>query len=181
MHIPHYTKGLRKTRGFTIVESLVAISILVLAVTGAFTAAQKGISSATYSKNQVLAFYLAGEGVEQIRNIRDGNGLSQRPWLTGISASQSDPCYFGNTCTVDTVNNVIAVCSGGASGCPNLQQDPVDKFYGYHSGWTGTIFKRSISLTSINANEISILVTINWNQGSIIRTFQIRENILNWQ
>ena len=53
---------MKTKKGFTIIESLVAISILTLAITGATSAIQAGISSYTFSKDQIIAFYLAQEG-----------------------------------------------------------------------------------------------------------------------
>ncbi len=171
-----------KNGGFTIVESLVAISILVLVITGTASAIQTGISSYIFSKNQVISFYLAQEGFEQIRNMRDENSLQSRNWLTGISANSSDPCYFGNACTVDPVNsNVPTRCPSGPGSCPTLRQDASTGFFGYTLTWPNTIFRREIVLTQINANEISILVTIDWSKGLVSRQFRARENILNWQ
>ena len=63
--------NLQKNRGFTIIESLVAIAILIVAITGTMTAVQSGISSYTYSKDQIAAFFLAQEAFEQVRNMRD--------------------------------------------------------------------------------------------------------------
>jgi len=171
-----------KNKGFTIVESLVAIAILVLAISGAMSAIQTGISSYIYSKDQIIAFYLAQEGFEQIRNIRAENSLNSRNWLTGISLNASDPCYFGNACTVDPVNsNVATRCSSGIGFCPALRQNATTGFFGYDASWPATIFRREIILTQINSNEISILVTVNWSKGIVNRQFRARENILNWQ
>ena len=171
-----------KNKGFTIVESLVAITILVLAVTGAASAIQTGISSYIFSKDQIIAFYLAQEGFEQIRNIRDENGLKNQDWLTGISANPSDPCFFGNACIVDPINSNIPVrCNSGPGNCPVLRQNASTGFFGYDLSWPATIFRREIVLTQINANEISILVTVNWSKGIVNRQFKVRENILNWQ
>jgi prepilin-type N-terminal cleavage/methylation domain-containing protein len=171
-----------KNKGFTIIESLVAITILVLAITGAMSVTQTGISSYIFSKDQIIAFYLAQEGFEQIRNIRDENGLQQQNWLTGISANPADPCYFGNACIVDPVNSSIPTrCTGGSGNCPVLRQNTTTGFFGYDLSWPTTIFRREISLTQINANEISILVTVNWSKGLVNRQFRARENILNWQ
>src|SRR3989344_2435830 len=168
--------------GFTIVESLVAIAVLVLAVTGAASAIQIGISSYIFSKDQIIAFYLAQEGFEQVRNIRDENGLKSQNWLTGISANSSDPCYFGNACIIDPViSNVPTRCSAGPGNCPVLRQDASAGFFGYEPSWSATIFRREIVLTQINANEVSILVTVDWSKGLVNRQFRARENILNWQ
>jgi competence protein ComGC len=176
-----------KNKGFTIVESLVAISILVLVIIGVTSAIQTGISSYIFSKDQIIAFYLAQEGFEQIRNIRDENSLKtpQQPWLTGLSLNASDPCYFGKACKVEPVFSTVATeCSGGPGNCPVLKQDP-SGFFGYNTnsdpGWTDTIFRREIVLTQINSKEISISVTVDWSKGLISRQFKARENLLNWQ
>ncbi|KND48666.1 MAG: putative Type IV pilus pilin [Parcubacteria bacterium C7867-005] len=170
-------------KGFTLVETLVAIGILVLAVSGAFSAAQSGLSSSVFSKDQVIAFYLAAEGVEQIRNIRDNNGLADQPWLTGLTA-----CYPNRTCTVDTVNTVsdqpvITNCAGGQNSCPNLRQDTTNGYYGYEPSWPVSNFKREITMAPVGGggNEVSISVRVIWSKGLVTRQFNVRENIMDWQ
>lgn len=169
-----------KHKGFTLIETLVAITILVTVISAAFSAAQSGISLATFSKNQIIAFYLASEGVEQIRNMRDENGLNGQNWLQGFSASSNDSCYFGKTCTIDAYSNVISYCGVDFGSCPFLKEDTITGFYGYNSSWKDTIFKREIQIKSINTNEVSITVRMSWSQGLLNRQFEIRENILNW-
>jgi len=168
-------------KGFTIIESLISITILVLAITGAVSAMRIGILSYTFSKDQVVAFYLAQEGFEQIRNIRDENGLKNIHWLTGISYLSSDPCYFGKACTVDPVASSLPIACSSPGNCPVLRQNQSTGFFGYDSSWTPTIFKRQIILTSINSNEISVVVTVDWSKGLITRQFRARENLLDWQ
>src|SRR3989344_6507538 len=166
-----------KNKGFTIIESLIAISILVMAVIGATGAVQTGISSYIFSKDQIIAFYLAQEGFEQIRNIRDENGLKSQGWLTGLGA-----CFSPSACTVDPVlNTAQSACTPGS--CPVLKQDSSTGFFGYSSGptWANTIFRREIILTNINTHEVSVLVTVNWSKGTISKQFRVRENILDWQ
>src|SRR4051812_29896076 len=90
-------KGVQK--GFTLVEAMVAISILSLAVTGPLVIAQKGIGSAIYARDQVTASYLAQEGVEYVRNVRDTNRIAGSPWLTGLSACLETG--LGQRCAVD--------------------------------------------------------------------------------
>lgn len=164
------------------IESLVSIAILVLVITGVASAVQSGISSYIFSKDQVIAFYLAQEGFEQVRNIRDENGLKSQNWLTGLSLNSSDPCYFGNACVVDPVASPVpARCGGGPGNCPMLRQNATTGFFGYDSTWPATVFRREVVLTQINANEISVKVTVDWSKGIVNRQFMARENILNWQ
>ena len=173
---------INKNKGFTIIESLVAITILVLAITGVASAIQTGISSYIFSKDQVIAFYLAQEGFEQVRNIRDENGLKNQNWLSSLSANSGDPCFFGNACTVDPVGSTVPTrCDAGPGNCPVLRQNASTGFFGYDPSWPATIFRREIVLTQINADEISVLVTVDWSKGIVNRQFRARENILNWQ
>lgn len=169
---------LKLNSGFTLVETLIAISILVMAVTGAFAAAHNGITSSMYSKDQIIAFYLAQEGVEHIRNLRDRNALEAPPdpWLEGIAMS-GDPCELGSPCRVDAVNNTIVDC--GAS-CPPLRINTANGFYGYDSG-TDTQYTRTIILTAVNNNEVVINSTVTWARGLIDREFTATEHIFNWQ
>ncbi|MDQ3090026.1 MAG: prepilin-type N-terminal cleavage/methylation domain-containing protein [bacterium] len=176
--------------GFTLVETLVAISILVLAVTGAFSAAQSGLSSYNHSKNQTIAIYLAQEAIEQIRYRRSTNTISGSYWLSSVAEASSNVCFDtlnnGKSCTVDVLNNTLTACSGT---CPVIRQNTDgDNSYGYTGAWTATIFRRSVQITPVypagcinNCSEVSVLVTITWSKGLVNRQFKIRENLFDWQ
>ncbi|MDB5266610.1 MAG: seg [Parcubacteria group bacterium] len=177
---------MKKNLGFTLVESLVATTVLILAVTGAFSAAQTGITASTYARDQVIAFYLAQEGVEYIRNVRDTNALQSQPWLNNLSLCVVDVnAGLLNVCTVDVPNNSIIWCNsdGDFNSCPFVQKDPTSGFYGYNLGNSSydTIFRREMQVTPINQHEVSVLVQITWKRGNVDRIFQARENIFDWQ
>jgi prepilin-type N-terminal cleavage/methylation domain-containing protein len=172
---------MKNKTGFTIIESLVAIAILVSAIIGATTAVQTGLSSYTFSKDQIIAFYLAQEGFEQIRNIRDANQINNRPWLTGLAAASGDACYYGQACMVDPVASAVATRCTSPGNCPFLRQDSVNGFYGYNAAWPLTRFRREITLSSVNSEEVAVTVTVNWSKGSVTRQFKARENLFNWQ
>ncbi len=173
-----------KNHGFTLVETLIAISILVLAVTGAFSAAHSGMTSALYSKDQITAFYLAQEGMEQVRNIRDRNGISALNWMNGIAnagnpSGTGDPCEVGFTCYADALNSATPLtrCSGA---CPNLRLNN-NGFYSYDSG-TETRFRRELRVSTINGNEVVVESTVYWSKGLLVnRSFTAREHLFNWQ
>lgn len=58
-------------RGFTLVETLVAISIFTVSLIGIMSVLASGISDTNYAKQKMIAGYLAQEGIECIRNTRD--------------------------------------------------------------------------------------------------------------
>lgn len=91
------------SKAFTLVEALVAISILMIAIASPMTLAQKGLSTATLSKDQMVASFLAQDAIEAVKNIRDqvaisANGGMGGDWLTSTVLS---PCM----CTSDTECN----------------------------------------------------------------------------
>lgn len=95
--------------GFTLIETLVAISILLLVVIGPITVAQRGIKSAYYANEQVTAVFLAQEAVEAIRELRDTNALGI---YDGDAGETWD--WYGSLegdCTVADVNTANAGCA----------------------------------------------------------------------
>ncbi len=173
-----------KKNGFTVIESLVAIAILVSVIIGVTSAVQKGISSYIISKEQIVAFYLAQEGVEQIRSMRDNNGLEGVGWLDDIAEDLSDPCHPSRSCIVDAVTSDLEACSSlQHTSCPFLKYDPVNGFYGHTAAYASTtMYKRSVQITEVDpGEEVTITVTVTWAHGSTNRDFRIRENLFNWQ
>jgi prepilin-type N-terminal cleavage/methylation domain-containing protein len=190
----YFQKQKNKEGGFTLLEVLIAITILFFAITATFTAAQSGLQSSIESKNQVIAYYLAQEAVEYIRNIRDTNSLlnatTPTNWLAGIANLSTDPCWSatvgtpGQLCYVDAITPALAVCPSGV--CPNIRQDTASTYaYGTNAAWAATTFKRTVQITVYNNNggnnEAAITVNVVWSRGSFTQTFTARESIFNWQ
>lgn len=184
-------------KGFTLVETLVAISILSLSILAGFTAVQNSLKSSVTAKNQIIAFYLTQDAMEFIKNKRDENGLnfintaspSPNTWLDGVvtvaGGVGSGPCGTGKTCRIDSGASTIVDCAGDGATCRDLLQDrvvgsPTKGLYGYTNGWSTTGFRRSISIQSIVANEeVRVTITIYWTQGASSKTFQISESLFN--
>ncbi len=180
----------KQNKGFTLVEMLVAVSILSLSILAAFTSISNNIKTARFSEDKVVAYYLASEAIEYIRNVRDENAIrniQQLPfgastnWLRDISSSISDPCYNRN-CIVDTIANSITPCSSDHNSCPFLKKHPTSKIYGYNNVWTQSIFKRSVSVSVISATEAVVTATVTWTASNgDSKTYTLSEIIRNWQ
>ncbi len=175
----------KKQKGFTVLESMVAIMVLSLSVSGAFSAVTQSLSQAIIAKDETQAFYLAQEAMEIIRNKRDDNQLAKinngsGDWLAGIAQNAADPCYFGKTCRTDAISFGLVDCATDLGGiCPVLKQDPTTFLYSYTSGDT-TNFKREIQIESVNANEIAVTVKVSWTKGLTSQQFKVKTYFFNW-
>jgi type II secretory pathway pseudopilin PulG len=147
--------------GFTLLEALVAISILMVAVVAPITIAQKGLSSATYSKSQMIASYLAQDAIEYIINKRDENVIAKRDWLDVLSTF----CVGVDVvCEVDTIANAGVGATGPGDG---ILFKTTNGFYGFsglnvtNAEMTNFVRKINIEETDPNVSAL-ITVTVNW-------------------
>ena len=173
----------RRNKGFTLVESMVAISILSLAVTGPLVIAQKGIGSAIYARDQITASYLAQEGVEYVRNVRDTNRIKGLSWLSGLSNCIGSSCAIDARFSSSTTLGAITACPEGV--CPPLSIETANSLYGYGSGagWKATPFTRIITLdNSVSSKEVMVSVTVEWSTALFApkRTFTVKEHLMDF-
>ncbi len=104
----------KENLGFTLVEALVAIAILMIAIATPISLAQKSLTISDLSKDQMTATFLAQDGLEAIKNIRDqvkSNGISSSTfdWLAPFATTPSCICTTVSTC--DLSNATLIRCN----------------------------------------------------------------------
>jgi len=67
-----------KRKGFTLLEVIIAVFIMVVGTGAAFALIQQTLSATPVIKDKLIAAYLAQEGIEIIRNMRDSAWLASR-------------------------------------------------------------------------------------------------------
>ena len=73
-------------KGFTLIEVLLAVFIISVAVLGLYNGINYSYHSVETAKEVFTASYLAEEGVELVKNIRDSNFVTGgATWNTGLS------------------------------------------------------------------------------------------------
>ncbi|MBP6883992.1 MAG: type II secretion system protein [Candidatus Pacebacteria bacterium] len=185
----------RYRRGFTLVETLVAISIFSVSLMALMSVLANGIASTSYVKEKDTAIYLAQEGIEYMRNMRDTYVLysssPQAGWdafknkLTENSCTGVNGCYFNADGLFTTISSPMEMTkisfgtctSFGCSNAPMLYNSSTGK-YGYTAG-SATNFIRKINV-QVSTNETKILSTVYWTQGSGTYNLTLSENLFNW-
>ena len=71
-------------KGFSLLETTVALAVLLTSVVGPLTLASFSLRSASVAKNSLIAAGLAQEGLELVRTARSSNILKNADWLTGL-------------------------------------------------------------------------------------------------
>ena len=71
--------------GFTLIETIIAITVIGLVITATAQLTQSSLRLGRVTMNQFVAYHLAEEGLEITRNIRDTNWLQNKAWNEGMS------------------------------------------------------------------------------------------------
>lgn len=147
-------------RGFTLVETLVAITVLLLVVIGPMTVAQRGIQNAYFAAEQATAVFLAQEAIEAVRELRDGAALvafdtdgggNTSGWASSLPAECSSGCaYVGG--------GQFGTCAGN-NAC-RLKVDSTTEKYNHQTG-ADSPFTRTVIINESGGNA-EVAVTVSW-------------------
>jgi len=181
----------KKQNGFTLIEIVISIFLLSFALVAIFSAFSMIVISTSDIVSQLTGTYLAQEGIEIVRNIRDTN------WI-----KMDDTCAGSDTCIYTWIDNLSPVCTRGCeadfttntinagansvmtqwSGTGRyLQIDSSgagNGFYTYLSTASSTVtkFKRKIIITPVTDVDgvsdpqhiIKVVVQVSWDKKATI-------------
>ncbi len=172
--------------GFTLIELIIAIFILVVAIIGVYNSFSTVVVLTAGVSSRFTAAYLAQEAIEIIRNMRDNNWLNNSiDWKKGLSDINTD---CSNGCEADyktgtSMDTRPGLTAFGSSG--NYLNIKEGSFYSYDN--TGNVvttkFKRKITITTSNLLDIDVLkvfVLVTWKEKEEIFSFQAEEYLYNW-
>lgn len=178
---------MKNKKGFTLIETLVAIGIFAFAITGLISVTSNGIFNTNFVKNKFTASYLALEGAELVRNIRDTSAIQNNSW----SAIFIDPNLLkrcvrasdNESCRIDAWDT-SAPASCPSTGCDALSYNQTTGRFSYspqdNMNIFASIFTRTIFIEQINLKEARVTSTVSWNQGPTPHSVTYTYNLLNW-
>ncbi len=174
-------KNLHPHRGFTLVESLVAITILMIGVVGPLVIAARGISDGLFAQNQLAANYLAQEGMAVLINLRDQNlARRENDWLQGIDVNVCS----GQDCGINVQSGSIDVCSTNTpcklvynkgQGLYTHPNDAREQSFGPE--FTRTLRLRTVKADTAGPLEVEAIVTLSWLNRLTPKQFMVIEHL----
>ncbi len=159
----------KKNTGFTLVELMTVVLVVSIGIVGVVNLISQILLYTRLNQSKLIASYLAQEGIEIVRNIRDTNWLEQTSWDDGIPASPPDYALDYLTQSLpDTrcnLENPLKIDDNGFYSC---------------EGNTLTKFKRKINIQK-TGDTISVLVTVSFEEMG--KNYEVRalEKLYNWK
>ena len=176
MHLQHNTK-----HGFSLVETLVAISILLISIAAPLTIASKSLQSNFGAQDQYTATMLAQEGVEAVVSLQRSaqidalrNNIDQAwDWYDALPSTCKNPnqgCpmdFSGSGATPVVVDS--SNCATSANCDLTFDASAGRARYSHNSG-DATPFARSIVVVDAgagNTDQVTVESTVTWQSPHV--------------
>ena len=199
----------KSTCGFTLLEVIFAVTIILIAVIAIFGLVNLGVKNVSVAKNKLIASELAQEGVELVRWWReDGHADNWTNWydITCINVSYSPTQICGNfrfgvngtdPANYDrTYNNIwggvmpqigvqINTINDIGGSFFQLYYDSDNKLYNHNSS-SGinnkpTNFFRIINISPPVGGEYKLVtVQVVWQDRATLKSVQVYDKLYNW-
>jgi Tfp pilus assembly protein PilV len=200
--------GAHYRAGITLIESIVALTILTLAVSGPMSLAAQSIRVLGASRAEMIATHLAEEGVEVVHSLRDNNSADdstpdKSAWMTDVLSRCSGAAGFSG-CIIDVTghssalgkvwDNLATIVPCPVGGCGNLARiyfNPATGLYRQSSAPLGapfelTSFRRTVVMIGIDdtldpRRQVRVTATVTYvGYGGKTQTVRISEDLYNW-
>jgi prepilin-type N-terminal cleavage/methylation domain-containing protein len=174
-----------KQSGFSLVETLVAISILLIVIVGPMSISMRSAKSSSFASEQIQAFFLAQEGLELAQKVRDDillnyinfGGTNATPWaqFSNTLGTYAD-CFNSNGCGLQWHTSTagalaVPVSCATVSNCLLHRSTAGRAWFTHTSGGANvaTPFTRRIYFTTgTTGDEVQVRSVVTWRTGSIV-------------
>lgn len=161
--------NVKMNRGFTLIETLFAAFVLIVGFVAVMSLIHRATASTQLASSRLTAAYLAQEGIEIVRNIRDSNWLAQGQnptlsWDQNLGVGDWEADFDDFALTFYQARNLRV--NGG--------------FYNYASG-QDTKFRRRINIAKPDPSTISLAVEVSWSERGEDFSVVVQKNLYNWR
>lgn len=186
-------------KGFTLVEALIAVTIIIAAVVGPLTSASRAVVAAQGAGLQLVASQLAQEGVEYVRAMRDHEYLdayhqgipdtSGTAWNNFLNGDNNlgdlgsvaqcrtdvDP---SNRCVLDPARGMGSALFVG--NAPLYLDSTTHRYTQESNGTEETPFTRTVYVEG-TGDEVRVVSTVSWDFHGTPYSITASVRLTPWQ
>jgi len=158
----------RNKTAFSLLETIVVLFIVSVGLVSILSVTVDSMRAQNLNKNSLVAYNLAREGLDLIKNVRDTNYI-QNTTSTPVAWNR----YLGNGKYRVDMANFEPVAVGGISEAKLqiVNDEPDAGFYEHNGAYPDSIFSRMITIESTDAASSTIDSLVEWtDQG---QTYQV--------
>jgi prepilin-type N-terminal cleavage/methylation domain-containing protein len=176
--------------GYSLVEVLVAITVLLIALVGPLTIAYSGLKRSVQSKDNTMAVFLAQEGIETIVKLREDAALGaagyddlSQVWdnvFDTLHSRCSDPSGCGVVISDDGSIAIGSVYECSGSNCQMKYDSAARVPYKQGGGVSGvdTAFTRVLQINVVDNSYAEVSSTVSWT-GQMADSVTLQTYIYN--
>jgi len=186
-------KAMKKNRSFTIVEIMIAMSIFTLVIGGSIVLINQTLVMISLAHQRLIAYYLAQEGIELVRNIRDNNWIQQQTdasysWSFGFPIAAFNQNYSDHSLDFE-IDYDDVYNPGNSSGLSSytgkyLSLDSNGYNYNTSGSGTATPFMRWVRIGTENESDGSTYIRIEchvkWKERGREHSIMVQDKLYDW-
>lgn len=179
--------NLKSNKGFTLLEVVVALGVIIIGLVGVLVLINFTISSSTVSASKLVAVNLAQEGIELVRNIRDTNWVEDDDWDDKIKGTGNEIAgRMDYNDGFDELDEYYNPPPADAKDCGVSNEEcrlylDANGFYSHDSTGQATPFYRLIFLDGVGTPYLKITSQVKWSEHNRNHELEIVNYLYNWQ
>lgn len=159
---------------FSLIEMMTVILIVAIGLVGTTQLIAQSLDAQMINKGGIVAYQLAQEGLEIVRQKRDSNWFQSLDWRSGLAN--------GTYCT-DYRSPLLLRSVSDLSSCP-LYLNTENWYYApllIPSGSVFSGFRRIINISTNNDGAMLVKATVTWNNRSRVIVYETETLLYNWR
>lgn len=174
---------IKTIKAFSLLETVVILFIVAVGLLSILSLSIESLKSQSINRNTLIAYNLAQEGIELIRNVRDTNWIentasSPVAWNRYIEGSVS-----GNKYRIDYSYFYPVSVTSLSETQLQLATSTNEDFYLHSTGSPDSIFKRMITIvaTSTSAPSSTVTSLVQWEEKGETYQYSLETMLYDWQ
>lgn len=170
-----------ETGGFTIIETILAMAVIVIGIVAVIALAAKSANVINTANDKIIATFLAQEAIEVVVNIRDTNWIQGEPWR-GVGDAEIPTTNQG---VVDFDSTSVAIETNPSFYCMERRTGQKDYMHGppCNSGFNRHLEIRDVSesIGGVPVDFIEVEAIVDWSQGGVNHQISVVDHLYDWK